>query len=165
MFPVTSMAGSIVYANALATTITINCVKGNSVCNRISGAITAIQGPSTWSGHIVAQTNILGIQAIATVQSDCTITASTKFASCAETVMLVGKADGSAVTSTMSKEISVPSSYIAYESLFITAGLDKLNRPQATQTPGTAPAKVTANMALAAGGAVAGAAVALAEFL
>lgn len=161
----TGMAGSIVDANAVATTIAVECTEDASGCDILSGPITAIQGPSTRGGTFVVKTETNGIEATMTVENSCKIAGTTQSASCAETLKINGEADGQKTSTTISMTTEVPSSDITLEPLLITAGLEKLNSPQATKTPGAAPVPVTGHMGLTLGGAAAGAVAAVAAFL
>ncbi|QKX63273.1 uncharacterized protein TRUGW13939_10442 [Talaromyces rugulosus] len=161
----TGMAGSIVDANSVATTIAVECTDDAAGCGNLSGPITAIQGPSTRGGTFVVKTETNGIEATMTVENSCQITGATQSASCAETIKINGEAGGQKASSTMSTTIQAKSNGITLEPLLITAGLEKLNSPQATETPGAAPAPVTGNMGLTLGGAAAGAVAAVAALL
>lgn len=153
----TGLAGSIVDANAVATTIAIDCSDGGSDCDGISWPITAIQGPSTRGGSFVVQTEVYGVEATVTYGNNCEITGTTQAATCTETIGVNAQDTSSTTTTT----VSASGTDIAIQSLLITAGVDKLNRPQATETPtGAAPAAVTGHMGLTFGGAAAVAAAA-----
>jgi hypothetical protein len=152
----TGMAGSIVNANSMATTIAVECTDDAAGCGNLSGPITAIQGPSTRGGTFVVKTEINGVKATMTVENNCQITGAKQSASCAETIKN-DEVDDKKASSTISTTIQAPSNSVTLESLLIMAGLEILNSPQATETPGAAPAPVSGHMGLTLGGAVAGA--------
>jgi hypothetical protein len=83
-------------------------------------------------------------------------------ASCAETIKINDEVDDKKASSTISTTIQAPSNSVTLESFLITAGLEILNSPQATETLGAAPAPVSGHMGLTLGGAVAGAVAAVA---
>ncbi|CRG87854.1 hypothetical protein PISL3812_04875 [Talaromyces islandicus] len=147
----TGLAGSIVAANAVATTIAIDCSGDTDKCGRVSWPITAVQGPSTRGGSFVVKTETGGIEATVTFENDCKITGTgtTKSATCTKTMVLNGEAAGQKVSSTISSTTTASNSDITLQPLRITAGVDILNSPQGTTTPGAAPPAVTGHMGLA----------------
>lgn len=151
------LAGSIVDANALATTVAIDCLPDALSCP-LQKPYTVTSGSSTFTKHNAVSTVIEGATAVITIDDDCDISASTHVActnSMSASVSALGQhsATQTVITTTYSPDA------ITYVPLPITAGIYKLNRPQATQTPTNLPnaAAGRAGAGIAAGAAFAGA--------
>jgi hypothetical protein len=164
--PVSGVAGRIVGADSTATTIALSCLNDTS-CAIGTNPLTFTQGPSTLVADIVTQTDIEGYSGTITAAVACNIISSTQAATCAATGT-VSFGQSSAITITTTTTIA--SSRINYEQLLITAGVEKLNNPSATQTSSGAAGLVavpapTCNMAIGVGGMAAAAVVAVAGML
>lgn len=167
--PVSGVAGSIVGADSTATTIALNCLDDTN-CVIGTKPVTLTQGPSTLIADIVTSADIEGQSGTITAAVACNIISSTQAATCIATgtISLGAQGQGSAVTITTTT--SIPSSQINYEQLLITAGVEKLNNPSATQTSSGAAGVVaapvpTGNLAIGVGGMAAAAVVAVAGIL
>lgn len=95
---------------------------------------------------------------------------STQAATCTNTVEATASAGGQKSATTSSATVTFASAEIFYDDLLITAGIDKLNSPQATQTPtgagaAIAPPVPTGSFGLSVGGMAAAAVVAAAGLL
>ncbi|OKL56624.1 hypothetical protein UA08_08218 [Talaromyces atroroseus] len=163
-----NLAGSIISANADATTIALNCIEINSECN--GETITLTQGPSTWVVDYSTQLSKNNVEVTLTLDTDCNIVSSTAAATCTVTEIARVSADGESSASTFSTTETFASSQIYYDQLLITAGVDKLTSPQATKTPSSAAGVVaaplpTGNVGMGVGGMAAAAMVAVAGML
>lgn len=132
-----SVGASIAGINAEHTTYEVDCMSDapQSECS-FAAPYTMVAGPTTlsYSRPIPFQFG----SATYTVQNDlqCSFTHKTESATCTGSVSI---SYGGQSTSTVATH-SIPTSDIWYQPLTITAGLEKLNSPQATQAPGAAPA-------------------------
>ncbi|BCR90590.1 uncharacterized protein ACHE_60476A [Aspergillus chevalieri] len=142
--PITGAEGSIVSADSSATTIAIQCVKGNDLC-QLNQAVTVTEGLSTHSMSAVFSTHTLALDGVLTMIEDCTITSSTVGASCTVSLTLEltsppatssGSMTASASVSTTSRnwETSCGLHGIYYKPLTVTAGMEKLNVPTSQPT-------------------------------
>lgn len=145
--PITGAQGSVVTADSSATTIAIQCIKGDDLC-RLNQPVTVTEGPSTHSMSAVFSTHTLALNGVATMIEDCIITSSTVGASCtvsltleltspAPTSTLTGSmtaASASVSTTSRSWETSCGLHDIYYKPLTVTAGMEKLNVPTAEPT-------------------------------
>jgi hypothetical protein len=162
-----NLAGSIIDANAVATTIAINCIEVNADCD--GGTKTLTQGPSTWVIDYTTRASIDNVDATMAIDMDCNIASSTA-ATCTLTEVVKLSADGEKTSSTASTTETFSGSQVYYDQLLITAGLDKLTSPQATETPSGAAGVVaaplpTGNVGMGVGGIAAAAIVAVAGML
>jgi hypothetical protein len=147
------VAGSIIDANAVATTVQIACTSNATDCP-FPTPWTVTEGPSSWTMSAVFSTQSYGAEVWMTIAEACQITSSTQ-ASCSNSVG-IAVSDGGLTTSTKTVlQTTFPSSEIYYQTLTVTGGLDKLNRPQATQTPTAAAGRMGMGGAAAAAAAVA----------
>lgn len=167
--PVSGVAGSIVEVDSTATIIALKCQSDTS-CAIGASPITVTQGPSTLIADIVTQTDIQGNSATITAAVDCNIISSTQAATCTATGTISFGAQGQDSAITITTTTTIPSSRINYEQLLITAGVEKLNNPSASQTAKGAAGMVvapipTGNMAVGVGGFAAAAVVAVAGIL
>ncbi|EEA23080.1 hypothetical protein TMatcc_001941 [Talaromyces marneffei ATCC 18224] len=162
----TDYYGSIISADAVATTVLVNC--RNPSDKNCVGGVTMVGGPSTWHLAVTTIQPAYGVDLTIAVIDDCKITASTQ-AICGNTIEGTASAGGQKTTTASSSTRTYASSEIYYDDLLITAGVEKLTSPQATQTPkgaGAVAAPVpTGNFGLTVGGMAAAAVVAAAGLL
>ena len=178
--PISALQASIVSANALATTLALQCKPDawDPLCTVKSNppTITITEGPSTFTMSAVYPTKSAGVDGVMTLVQGCNITSSTKGAGCSVdfTVDLSGSATGSGgvtgagtgtktATST-SLQTRLREDEIYYRPVTVTAGVEKLNAPEATQMPGAGSGGGSGTGAGGIGG-VAAAAVAAAAML
>lgn len=154
-----NVAGSIVAANALATTVAIDCLSDASDCV-LTKPVTFIEGPSTFSMDMALSTLSEGVEIWVTVKEDCEIMALTS-ASCSNSVGITISADGESTSTHTAMQTTFASDEVFYQTLTITGGVSLLTMPQATETPTAAAGR----MGMAGGAAAAVAAVAAAGFL
>jgi hypothetical protein len=147
-----NLAGSIVDANALATTIAVDCVSSVSDCP-FTTPWTVTQGPSTYHASVALSSQTDGATIWVTAEDDCKITASASI-SCSASVGIAVSVHGASTSSSTITHTVLASAHASTQTLLITGGVDKLNQPQATQTPTGAAGR------MGVGGAVAVAAVA-----
>ncbi|KAA8642002.1 hypothetical protein EYZ11_003963 [Aspergillus tanneri] len=152
-----SAQASIVNANSDATTYAMVCQSDApyTVC-ALRSPVTITQGPSTYTMSAVYSTKTAGVKAKFTLVQDCDITSSTQGASCSVSLGMELTQRGISTSSATSAITSFSSDDIYYQPLTVTAGVSKLNAPQATKTPDVAPRHAVIGGAAAA--AVAGAA-------
>lgn len=158
--PLSGLEASVVGANALATTLALQC-KDNankSLC-AIEDPITITEGPSTFTMSGVYSTKVNGVDATMTQIQDCDITSSTQSASCSISIRVEVSTGGRSTATSTSTEMNIGSDDIYYRPLTVTAGVDKLRAPEATQTPDAAAGGASGNVGI---GGVAAAAVAAA---
>jgi hypothetical protein len=163
----TDFVGSIINVNAIATTVLINCRDpSNTDC---VGGMTMTAGASTFHLAYATAEPVEGVEVTISYVQDCKVVSSTQAATCANTVEATASADGQKSATTSSATVTFASAEIFYDDLLITAGVDKLNSPQATQTPGAgaaiAPPVPTGSFGLSVGGMAAAAVVAAAGLL
>ncbi|GAD93624.1 GPI anchored cell wall protein [Paecilomyces variotii No. 5] len=154
--PLAGIKGSIVDANAVATTMVLNCVDAPSVTCALHQPLTVTEGPSTWSMSAVISTETRGVEATLTLDQKCKITSSTQLASCSESVGLQLSTEGFSTSTGTTTVTSYSSDSIYYPTMTVTGGIEQLNQPQATQTPDAAAGRI--GMGGAAAAAVAAAA-------
>ncbi|KAI9929728.1 hypothetical protein ASPWEDRAFT_28422 [Aspergillus wentii DTO 134E9] len=138
--PLSGVEASVVGANAIATTFAMQC-KDNaptSLCD-LDDPVTITAGPSTMTFSAVYTTKTLGVNVKLTLMNDCDVTSSTA-ASCSGSAGIYGSTLGVSRSSSTTWKTSYSSDDIYYQPLTVTAGVDKLNAPQATQTPDAAAA-------------------------
>jgi hypothetical protein len=134
--PINGVVGSVVDANADATTIAVECSGSNCP---IDQAFTVTEGPSTWSVSAVYSTEIQGVDATVTVMQDCDITKSTEAAKCSLSESLEASANGQSTgTTLLDTQVTFGPTEIRYQQLRITGGIDQLKAPEATETPNAA---------------------------
>ena len=173
--PFSALQASIVSANALATTIALQCKPDawDALCtvNRPNQpTITITEGPSTFTMSAVYPTKTAGVRGVMTLVQDCNITSSTRGAGCSVSVRLDGSSasgsgSGSGSVSARGGETRTATSTslqtrlredeIYYRPLTVTAGVQALNAPEATQMPDAA-----AGSGHGAGGGIGGVAAA-----
>ncbi|KAJ9195135.1 hypothetical protein DTO164E3_911 [Paecilomyces variotii] len=154
--PLDDIKGSIVDANAVATTMVLNCVDAPSATCALHQPFTVTEGPSTWSVSAIFSTATAGIEATITLDQNCKITSSTQLASCSESVGLQVSTEGFSTSTETTTITSYSGDEIYYPTMTVTGGIDQLNQPQATQTPDAAAGRI--GMGGAAAAAVAAAA-------
>lgn len=158
------LAGSIIDANALATTILVECYD-TGICDG-QASMTMIAGPSTWGYTYTTAEMAYGGNVQVTVREACNVVSSTQAATCTATEIVSASVDGQSSATTSSATMTYASAQIFYDDLLITAGVEKLTSPQATETPKGAAAPVpTGNLGLSVGGMAAAAVVAAAGLL
>ncbi|KAL1984544.1 hypothetical protein VTN96DRAFT_9044 [Rasamsonia emersonii] len=153
--PLNGVDASVVDANAAATTLALECTD-EQLC-ALKSPVTVTEGPSTYTLSAVFSTQTDGVDAEMTLMQNCHITSSTQGASCSVSLGIEISGDGISTSTNTATATSFASDEIYYRPLTVTAGVDKLNRPQATQTPHGAAAG-----RMGMGGAGAGAAAAVA---
>lgn len=159
------LAGSIINANAIATTVLVQCTD-NDACGM--GSITMTAGPSTWGYAVTTQEEAYGGVVTVTIELGCDVISSTQAATCKATEIATASYDGQKTDSTSSSTVTFASTDIFYNDLLITAGVEKLTSPQATETPkgAAAPGPVpTGSLGVSVGGMAAAAVVAAAGLL
>lgn len=151
--PITAIRGSIVDANALATTIKMECLPNATRCAGATQTIT--DGPSTHAKTAVA-TLTHPYDITMWLSHDCQVSASS-YMTCTDRVTVSLDAFG---TETKTQSV-ITTTYgpadVTSTPLTITGGISKLHRPKATQTPTAAAGRPGFGGAAAA--AAAGAAV------
>lgn len=158
------LAGSIININAIATTILVECIDTHICADQV--AITMTAGPSTWGYAYTTQLELRGIPVTIITDLGCDVISSTQAATCKGTGIVSASTDGQKVDTTTYNTVTLASTEIFYDDLLITAGVDKLTSPQATQTPKGAAAPVpTGSLGLSVGGMAAAAVVAAAGLL
>lgn len=100
----------------------------------LKSPVTVTKGPSTYTLSAVFSTQTNGVDAEMTLTQNCHITSSTQGASCSVSLGIEISGDGIATSMNTATATSFASDEIYYRPLTVTAGVDKLNRPQATQT-------------------------------
>lgn len=179
--PFSALQASIVSANALATTIALQCKPDawDAFCtinpDSDSPTITITEGPSTFTMSAVYPTKSAGVDGVMTLVQDCNITSSTRGAGCSVSVRLDGSGvsgggSGSASASggktrtatSTSLQTRLREDEIYYRPVTVTAGVENLNAPEATQMPDAAASGHGAGGGM---GGVAAAAVAAAAML
>lgn len=149
--PFSALQASIVSANALATTLALQCKPDawDAFCtiNRPNPpTITITEGPSTFTVSAVYPTKSAGVDGLMTLVQDCNITSSTRGAGCSVefkvdlsasgSVMGTGTGTGTATSTSLQTRLREDEIY--YRPVTVTAGVEKLNAPDATQMPGGA---------------------------
>ena len=183
--PFSALQASIVSANALATTIALQCKPDawDALCtvNRPNQpTITITEGPSTFTMSAVYPTKTAGVRGVMTLVQDCNITSSTRGAGCSVSVRLDGSSasasgSGSGSVSARGGETRTATSTslqtrlredeIYYRPLTVTAGVEALNAPEATQMPDAAAAGSGHGAGGGIGGVAAAAVAAAAMFI
>jgi hypothetical protein len=161
------LAGSIIAINAIATTILVECID-DDICSG-AGVMTMTAGPSTWGYAYTTEEEVYGVPVTIIAELGCDVISSTQAATCKVTGIASASADGQKTDTTSSSTVTFVSSEIFYDDLLITAGVDKLTSPQATETPKGAAAVAapvpTGSFGLSVGGMAAAAVVAAAGLL
>ncbi|PYH92651.1 hypothetical protein BO71DRAFT_278655, partial [Aspergillus ellipticus CBS 707.79] len=125
-------AGSIIDANADATTLVIACTAAS--CS-IATPYTVTQGPSTFYMSQAVSSKTLGAGATVTITQDCKLTASnTATAVCKEWERAKISWDGKQTTTTASTVTTVTGTEIYSNTLVVTGGVEKLRAPRATES-------------------------------
>ncbi|KAJ0415701.1 hypothetical protein BJY00DRAFT_254170 [Aspergillus carlsbadensis] len=138
---ITSVAASVVSVNALETTYEASCLSGASTesCS-IKDPWTITQGISTY--HMNAKyTDFAGaVPLTATVDFDCSFETWSTSAACSLSYSWSGSASNTELSSSWSTHTSLETGQVTYYELEVTGGLDKFDKPEATETPGGAAA-------------------------
>ncbi|KAG2421218.1 hypothetical protein HFD88_000834 [Aspergillus terreus] len=132
-----SLQASIINANAEATTYQVKCVDDSDACD-LAVPATVTQGPSAFTMNAVVVTGTLGVKGTGTVQEACQITSSTQGASCSISLGLEFNTLGISTSTSWTTATSIKGDDITYRAIPVTAGVNKLNSPQATESPGVA---------------------------
>ncbi|KAG2415027.1 hypothetical protein HFD88_006217 [Aspergillus terreus] len=127
----TSLGGSIVGADAHATTYKIGCMSGapKSVCS-IDTPYEVIAGPTTLSYARTMPVEVYGVTVSVGQDVACSFTRTSESAVCTVTADVKSGHISTAITSTQSFETDE----IFYSPVTVTEGLSRLNAPQATGT-------------------------------
>ncbi|RMJ25074.1 hypothetical protein PHISP_04057 [Aspergillus sp. HF37] len=152
--PITSIRGSIVDANALATTIAIECLPNATRCAGETQTIT--EGPSTYAKTmVVTLTDPYDITMSASY--DCQVSASS-YMTCTDSITVSLDALGTETKTQTVITTTYGPADATHRPLTITGGISKLHRPKATQTPTAAAGRpgIGGAAAAAAAGAVVG---------
>lgn len=140
------VSASVVDVNAVATTLSLNNCRG-AICEAL-----VTEGPSTFAYSAVINTTmeVAGTEFVATITAEaaCQITASTS-AVCTLSEHGAESYGGSSSAITSVEILTYSKHSIATFTVTATAGVSKLQQPQATQTPGAAPRPVIAQGAVA----------------
>ncbi|KAJ9299880.1 hypothetical protein DTO271G3_2764 [Paecilomyces variotii] len=128
----------------------LDCADAPSVKCALHQPFTVTEGPSTWSVSAIFSGTTAGIEATITIDQKCKVTSSTQLASCSESVGLQVSTDGLSTSTGTTTITSYSSDEIYYPTMTVTGGIDKLNQPQATQTPDAAAGRVGMGEAAAA---------------
>ncbi|KAJ6021445.1 hypothetical protein N7540_006949 [Penicillium herquei] len=129
----TSLGASIAGINADYTTYEVDCMSGAPVSDcSIAAPYTMIAGPTTLSYYKALPVDLVAYGATVTVTQDvaCSFTHSTESAVCTETEWASYEGESTSTVTTK----SFATDDIFYKPITVTAGLDKLNSPQATET-------------------------------
>ncbi|KAL5363338.1 hypothetical protein BJX96DRAFT_155564 [Aspergillus floccosus] len=132
-----SLEASIINANAEATTYQVKCVDDSDDCE-LAVPATVTQGPSAFTMNAVVVTGTLGVKGTGTVQEACQITSSTQGASCSVSIGIEFNTLGVSTSTSWTTATSIEGEDISYRAVPVTAGVNKLNSPQASETPGVA---------------------------
>ncbi|KAL3441382.1 hypothetical protein BJX65DRAFT_288714 [Aspergillus insuetus] len=137
----TSTGASVVSVNAVATTYEVSCLKGapTESCS-IKDPWTVTQGISTYRLN-AGYTDFAGqIPLTATLDYDCSFETWSTSAECSLSFSWSGSASGAEMSSSWSTHTSLETGQVTYYELEVTGGLDKFDKPEATETPGGAAA-------------------------
>ncbi|KAJ5736392.1 uncharacterized protein N7483_001517 [Penicillium malachiteum] len=129
----TSLGASIAGINADYTTYAVDCMSDAALSDcSINAPYTMIAGPTTLSYYKALPVDMEAYDATVTVTQDvaCSFTHSTESAVCTETEWVSYAGESTSTTTTK----SYATNDIFYIPITVTAGLDKLNSPQATET-------------------------------
>ncbi|KAA8642616.1 hypothetical protein EYZ11_010109 [Aspergillus tanneri] len=127
-----SLAASIINVHAGATTYQVKCVDDSDACE-LAVPATVTQGPSEFTMNAVVVTGAGGIKGTGTVQEACKITSSTQGASCSVSVGIEVSTLGVSTSTSWTTATSIDSDDITYRAVTVTADVNKLNSPQATE--------------------------------
>ncbi|KAL4886097.1 hypothetical protein BJY04DRAFT_98803 [Aspergillus karnatakaensis] len=152
-------AASVVSVNALETTYEVGCLDDapTTLCS-IKDPQTVINGISTYSFSGVYTALMQTPALTVTREMACSFTSYSIDAGCSFSLSIHGSADGSEVAISTSTETTFATGDVTSYGMLVTGGVDKLEEPEATETPGAAGvaagpfgAFVTAAPVLAAG--------------
>ncbi|KAJ5132540.1 hypothetical protein N7448_006698 [Penicillium atrosanguineum] len=127
----TSLGASIAGVNADQTTLEVACMSNapTSDC-QLDSPLTIIAGPATLS-YSKPLPVVLGYTTVTVTQDvQCSFTHKTESAVCTNSENLTYKGESTSTVTTK----TVPASDITWMPVTVTAGLSKLNSPQATET-------------------------------
>lgn len=155
---ITGVRGSIVDANALATTIAFECLPDAPKC-AATKPYTLTEGPSTYAQTVTMAVNTDGKDMTVAIQNNCKVSGTTEM-ECTNSASISVSAFGTKTATKTKTTTTYGTEDITYTPLTITGGISKLHRPKATQTPtGGAGRAGMGGAAAAAAGAAAGAAI------
>lgn len=139
----TSTAASVAGINAVATTYAVSCLDGapTSDCH-IDHPWTLIQGSTTFSftGVYTAWSTGKVNAVTVTRKIKCSFTSQTESVSCSLSYQATGTVDGTSYSTATSAKSKFATNAVTYYALTVTGGLASFTAPQATKTPGAAPA-------------------------
>ncbi|KAL6229207.1 hypothetical protein BDW75DRAFT_225473 [Aspergillus navahoensis] len=140
-----SVAGSVVSINAVETIYAVSCLSGAKTesCS-IKDPWTITQGISTF--RLSAEYTAFDWKppVTATLDYDCSFQSYSESASCTYSVYYSGSSGNLETSSSYSTQTSIASDSVEFYALEVTGGLDKFDKPEATETPGGAAAGVLA---------------------
>ncbi|RAK95678.1 uncharacterized protein BO80DRAFT_393461, partial [Aspergillus ibericus CBS 121593] len=125
-----SFDASVVSAGSGTTVLALEC-KGNCP---VSSTYTITAGPSTYADNQVFTGSANGLSVTTSQTHACNITSSTQGASCSVSVGVYASVSGHQSSSVATTATSYDSDDYWYAPVTVTAGLEKLNSPRATQT-------------------------------
>lgn len=148
-FTLSDVRGSIVNANAMATTVALECQGDECAYSR---PITVTEGPSTWYASAIISSKDNDLDARVTRLEDCNIIDETKSAVC----HLSQSIDVNVMGVTSSRTLydtttTFPGDQITYQTLTVTGGVQKLKQVEPTRTPNAASAHHAGAGAMALG--------------
>ncbi|KAJ5728207.1 hypothetical protein N7493_004537 [Penicillium malachiteum] len=133
----TSLGASIIGLNVDYTTYEVDCLSGAPTTDcSVNAPYTVVAGPTTLSYSRSLPVEAYGATVAVTMDVACSFTHSTESAVCKATEWASYEGQSSSTSTTM----SYATNEVVYKPLTITAGLDKLSSPQATETPNAADA-------------------------
>lgn len=156
-----NMVASVIDANADATTYALQCpLSASEPFCPLATPITLAEGPSTASVSIFSSTSSHGMHATITMLQDCALTSVPPAVSawCEFSYRVGMSAHGMTTSTSDSSQTTLASGEISYAPLTVTAGVEKLRAPRATQSPGAAAA--AGGIGAGSGTTIGGAAVA-----
>ena len=127
-----SFDASVVSANSATTVLALEC-KGNCP---VSSTYTITAGPSTYADNQLFTGSANGLTVTTSQVHACNITSSTQGASCSVSIGYFASVSGQDSSSVATTSTFYNSSDFFYAPVTVTAGLEKLNSPRATQTTG-----------------------------
>ncbi|KAL2833519.1 hypothetical protein BJY01DRAFT_225153 [Aspergillus pseudoustus] len=135
----TSVAASVVSVNALRTTYEASCLKGAATTDcSIKHPWTITQGIDTYRMNAEYTAFRENPPLTATLDYDCSFQSYSLSAECTYSVSFSGSSDNAEVSSSWSMTTSIASDHVEYYRLTVTGGVDKFDKPEATETPGAA---------------------------
>jgi hypothetical protein len=118
--------GSIVNADSVATTVSLNCLSGMDPICPLPGPLTVVNGPSTYGVTGTLPVTADGIVSTVYLNEACAIQGTTA-GSCRVTASVTVSIEGQVISTGTTSVMTLTSGDIAYEPLTITAGANKLS--------------------------------------